>query len=152
MTKDKLAEQSEAVNQAFHQIWFAVMISRADFKKDIQNLSFIEKHLINMAYTNPDFILKDIRKRLDIPQTTLSSMVAKLEKLGYVRRVINRRDMRSFSLELTDRGRKMQAEHTQRDLEQARQIVLSLDKDEREPFVRLFRKVADGIARPSQTG
>jgi DNA-binding MarR family transcriptional regulator len=148
MTKDLLSKQTEAVNKAFHQIWYAVMFNRPDYKSEnIQKLSFIEMHLIGMAYDHPDMILKEIREYLRIPQTTLSSIIAKLEKQGILRRVINHRDMRSFSLEVTDLGREIRDTHKEHDYKQAKELVLALDENERDDFIRMFQKVANKMSK-----
>ena len=121
MNEDKQLKQIEAVNKAFHQIWYAVMFNRPDYKSDnVQKLSFIEMHLIGMAYDHPDMILKEIREYLRIPQTTLSSIIAKMEKQGLLRRVINHRDLRSFSLEVTAAGKKIRDTHKEQDFKQAK--------------------------------
>ena len=147
MNEDKLSKQIEAVNKAFHQIWFAVMFNRPDYKSEnIQKLSFLEMHLIGMAYDHPEMILKEIREYLRIPQTTLSSILAKLEKQDILRRVINHRDMRSFSLEVTDVGRKFLDAHKEHDFKQAKEFILALDEDERDEFIRMFRKVANKMS------
>jgi len=148
MSKDKLSKQIEAVNKAFHQIWYAIMFNRPDYKSEnIQKLSFLEMHLIGMAYEHPEMILKEIREYLRIPQTTLSSIIAKLEKQGILRRVINHRDMRSFSLEVTEVGKKIRETHKEHDFKQAKEFILALDVDERDEFIRMFGKVANKIGR-----
>jgi len=148
MSKDKLSKQIEAVNKAFHQIWYAIMFNRPDYKSEnIQKLSFLEMHLIGMAYEHPEMILKEIREYLRIPQTTLSSIIAKLEKQGILRRVINHRDMRSFSLEVTEVGKKIRETHKEHDFKQAKEFILALDVDDRDEFIRMFGKVANKIGR-----
>ena len=148
MTKDKLQSQIEAVNRAFHKVWYAVMFDRSDAKSEnIKNLSFMDMHLIGIAHEHPDYILREIRDILQVPQTTLSSIVSRMENQGYVRRVINHRDMRSFSLEVTEKGRQMYEEHKRNDREKAEQILLMLDEDERDDFIRLFEKVANSVGR-----
>ena len=148
MNEDKQLKQIEAVNKAFHQIWYAVMFNRPDYKSDnVQKLSFIEMHLIGMAYDHPDMILKEIREYLRIPQTTLSSIIAKMEKQGLLRRVINHRDLRSFSLEVTAAGKKIRDTHKEQDFKQAKELILALDDDERDEFIRMFHKVANKISQ-----
>jgi DNA-binding MarR family transcriptional regulator len=148
MTVDKLSKQIETVNNAFHKIWFAVMFNRPDYKSEkIKKLSFIEMHLIGMAYDYPDMILKEIREYLRIPQTTLSSIIAKLENQGILRRVINHRDMRSFSLEITELGRKIRDTHKEYDYKQTKELILALDENERDEFIRLFQKVANKLSQ-----
>ena len=148
MNEDKFHAQIESVNRAFHKVWYAVMFDRRDKKSEnIKNLSFLDMHLIGIAYENPDYILREIRDILQVPQTTLSSIVSKLENQDYIRRVINQRDMRSFSLEVMEKGREMFEDHKQSDREKAEQILLLLDEEERDVFIRLFQKVANGIGR-----
>ena len=146
MSKKISETQTKEVNEAFHKIWFAVMFNRPDYQSaDIQKLSFIEMHLIGIAANNPDMILKEIRDQLRIPQTTLSSIIAKLEKLNVLRRVINHRDMRSFSLEVTEHGRKIWETHKKHDLKQAEEILAALTEDERVEFIIMFQKAADRL-------
>lgn len=148
MTEDKFNAQIEAVNRAFHKIWYAVMFDRPDTKSEnMKYLSFLDMHLIGIANENPDYILREIRDILQVPQTTLSSIVSKLEKQGYVRRVINHRDMRSFSLEVMEKGKQMYEDHKRNDRKKAGQILMMLDEDERDAFIRLFQKVAAGVGR-----
>jgi DNA-binding MarR family transcriptional regulator len=98
-----------------------------------------------MAAEHPDMIMRAIREYLKVPQTTLSSIVTKLEKLDLVRRVINRRDMRSFSIEATSKGKEVIEEHHRIDNEQAQKVLLALDENERDEFIRMVIKIANSI-------
>ena len=148
MRKSTLNKQIKAIDKAFHQIWFAIMFNRPDYQsEDVQKLSFIEMHLIGIAYNNPDMILKEIRERLRIPQTTLSSIIAKLEKLKILCRIINPRDMRSFSLEVTDLGRQIRNTHKEHDYKQAKEMLLALEENERDEFIRMFQKAANNMSQ-----
>jgi DNA-binding MarR family transcriptional regulator len=97
-------------------------------------------------------ILKEFREYLRVPQTTFSSIVKKLEQLGLVRRVINPRDLRSFSLRVTEAGRQIVETHRENDLKQAREILLELDENERGEFVRLFEKAVHRMVRQPVEG
>ena len=145
METDEIAgDQINDLNEAFHKLWFKVMISRPESKsKQLKGLTFLDTHVISIAYEEPDVILKDIRERLRIPQTTLSSIVAKLEKRGLLQRVINPKDYRSFSLKITEEGKKMMDAHMKLDYEQSRHILDLLEAGERQEFIRLFAKVAN---------
>lgn len=147
MESEKLAAQVEAVDRAFHQIWFSIMFDRHEYaSENVQKMSFIEMHLIGLAYERPDMIIKELRHYLKVPQTTLSSIIAKLERQGYIRRVINPRDMRSFSLEVTEKGREIRELHSRNDLRQAREALLALAEDERDLFIRLIQKVGKAFS------
>ena len=142
----EFSKKIEAVNEAFHRIWFSIMFNRPDYQSEnVQKLSFIEMHLIGLAYDKPDMIIKELREQLKVPQTTLSSIIAKLEKQGYLRRVINPRDMRSFSLKVTAKGRKVREQHKQNDLKLAEEALLALEEQEREVFIELIQKVGSAF-------
>jgi DNA-binding MarR family transcriptional regulator len=146
MKEDKMVKQAEALNQAFHNILFSVMFARPDSQStEVQKLSFIEMHLIGLAGKQPDLIIKELRQYLKVPQTTLSSIIAKLEKTGLVRRVINNRDMRSFSLKITAKGKKIREAHEQADLKQAQGALLALTETERDIFIELLQKVGEAL-------
>jgi len=141
-TEKTLDEQINIVNTMFHEILFAMMFRRQDNgTEDIQKFTFAEMHLMGLAFYNPDMILKEIRDYLNIPQTTLSSIVAKLEKTGYLKRIINPRDMRSFSLELTEKGKSRFEMHQQSDYEQVKSVLLPLSEEERETFKEILLKI-----------
>ena len=145
MTDKKIAkDQINQFNQAFHKLWFKIMTSRPESKsKKLKGLTFSDIHVISMAYEEPDIILKDIREKLRLPQTTLSSIVAKLEKKELLQRIINPRDYRSFSLKITKKGKEMMDAHMKLDQQQNSHILASLEPGERQEFIRLFAKVAD---------
>jgi len=148
MNEDKLNKQIESINRSFHRLWFTLLFGRPDLLSDkFGGLSFTDLSVISMAGKNPDLILKEIREYLKIPQTTLSSIVAKLERRGFINRVINRRDMRSYSIEITDKGREILDEHNRIDYEQAKRVVTALDGKEREEFIRLFEKVSMNVSK-----
>jgi len=146
MDDTRLQKQVEQVDRTFHRLWFGILIGQSTFfSEQMEKLTFFDMHVIGIAYNRPDAILKEIREYLKVPQTTLSSIISRLEKRGYIRRVINHRDMRSFSLEVTDLGKKVLEEHKRLDREQARNVLISLDEEERDMFIRLLEKVASNV-------
>jgi DNA-binding MarR family transcriptional regulator len=132
-------EQVRFLNEAVHQIWFDIM--RPNWVSDkLRNLTFLDLHIIATAHQDPDLILKDIKERLHIPHSTLSSSVSKLERMGLVRRVINRRDLRSYSIELTKEGQEIMKEHERIDAEQVGKLMAPLSDHERKQLVSLVQK------------
>ncbi len=57
-----------------------------------------------MVAKKSDIIMKDICTSLDMPKSTLTNMVNRLERKGYLNRTISRRDLRSYGLALRARG------------------------------------------------
>lgn len=148
MIADHLHTQIEKVDKAFHAFWRGIMLGgKKSASESLKGLGFIDMQLIHIAYQRPDAILKEIREYLRVPQTTLSSVISRLEKAGFLKRVINHRDMRSFSLEITEKGKEVLEEHKRNDYEQAKSILLLLDENERDEFIRLMNKIAVGMGK-----
>ena len=135
-----LDRQVRIIDDAIHRMVFDMIRPNVDMEK-LRVLTFLDLHIISMAYEKPNKILKEIKEHLHIPQTTLSSSVSKLEKMGFIRRVINRRDLRSFSIKLTEKGNEILEEHMRMDRERAKHILMLLDKKERNEFVTLLKKI-----------
>ena len=136
---DSPDEQVRLLNEAIHRIWFNVM--RPNMLSDnLRSLTFLDLHVISTASDSPGLILKDIKDYLHVPHSTLSSSVSKLERMGLVRRVINRRDLRSYSIELTEEGKDVLREHARIDIEQAARIISPLTPQERKTLISLLEK------------
>ena len=135
----KSSQQVRILSEAVHKIWFDMM--RPNWVSDkLRNLTFLDLHIIATAHENRDLILKDIKDYLHIPHSTLSSSVSKLERMGLVRRVINRRDLRSYSIELTKEGKEIMKEHERIDAEQVGKLMAPLSQSERRQLISLVEK------------
>ncbi len=145
--------QAQDVNRAFHRVLHILLAHRQEFVDDrLHGLTFAELHVVIAANERPDLILKELREELDVAQSTLSSMVSRLERQGFVQRKISSRDMRSYGLQVTESGRRMVEEHHKLDEQQARQLADALGPDECTELVRLLDKVADNIQAPGNDG
>ena len=148
MYSDRLNKQIEQIDKAFHAFWRGIMLGGdKSVSETLQGLGFIDMQLIEIAYRRPEAILKEIRDYLRIPQTTLSSAISRLEKRGFLRRIINHRDMRSFSLEITEKGKEILEEHKKDDYEQSKGVLLLLEENERDEFIRLFIKISSKMGK-----
>ena len=145
MTKRNESPASE-VNRAFHRVLHVLLRRRQEYVDDrLHGLSFAELHVVIAACDRADLILKDLREELEVPQSTLSSMIGRLERKGYVKRAISPQDMRSYALQATAKGRRMVEEHRKMDQQQARQLAMALDEGECAELIRLLDKVADSM-------
>lgn len=112
----------------------------------IERLNNMEIEIIEIVYYKKDVILKEICTMLDIPKSTLTSAIDRLEKLNYVNRTISKRDRRSYGLELTDEGYKVQNEYSAFERRLSGDILSALDTDEeKQQLMELLRKIVDNI-------
>jgi Transcriptional regulators len=137
--------------QEFSDLWH-IMIQKAHYDKieekfpRIQELSTIEIGIINIVSKKPDVILKEICSYLDIPKSTLTNAINRLENRNYINRVISKRDRRSFGLLLTEEGKIAQKEHLDFENIVYGRIINSLDTDEeRKELFRLMKKIVENI-------
>ncbi len=77
------------------------------FDKDDYKLSDIEREIILHMYYRPEISLKEVSAHLDVPGSTLTSALDRLERKGLMTRVKKDEDKRSFKLVPTDEGRDM---------------------------------------------
>lgn len=111
-----------------------------------QGVTSIEISILGIVGESPDVILKEIGEQLQVPASTLTNAVDRLEKRNLLTRSISKRDRRSFGLILTDEGRKLYQEHEKAEQITWNKILGTLESDgEVELFLSLVKKIAEGI-------
>lgn len=111
-----------------------------------QGATPIELSILGIVGEDPDVILKDIIERLQVPGSTLTNAVDRLEKRNLLTRVISKRDRRSYGLSLTEEGQKVYSEHQKAEQLMWSKILSTLESDEEiELFLKFVEKVANGI-------
>lgn len=148
MTVDK--KNNEQI-QEFSDLWH-VMMKKSNFRKveekysRINGLTTIEISIISIVSQKPDVILREICAFLDIPKSTLTNAVDRLEKRNYINRVISKRDRRSYGLKLTEEGHLAQKEHLDFEKTVYGRILNALDTDEeKQELFKLLRKIVDNF-------
>ncbi|MFR1710195.1 MAG: MarR family winged helix-turn-helix transcriptional regulator [Clostridium sp.] len=143
-------ERDELIEE-FSKLWRIFVASSNQYRNKeefpkIDKLTTMEIGIIRIVYEREDIILKEICTMLDIPKSTLTSAIDRLEKLNYVNRTISKRDRRSYGLQLTDEGQAVKDEHLAFEKKLYGYILSALDtKDEREEFLKLFKKIVENI-------
>ena len=113
-----------------------------------------ELALLRTLVEEGPMITKALGGRFEVPVSTMTGLVDRMEKKGLVRRVRGRRDRRAIELEATPAGALALKEHA-RGLEAvARGILEALPERDQEALITILRRVwtrtADAGAR--QTG
>lgn len=138
----------KVVNDLLHLVQFGLRIDRLyDSSEHLKKITLVELHVLKLVCERPELILKEIREELDIPQSTLTSAIDRLEKRKLVRRVISDRDGRSFVPEVTEAGKRVQEEHDRIDEQVTRRLLDLLDsEEEREVFLQMLTKISQRLA------
>lgn len=109
----------------------------------INNLTMIDLSIIQMIEEYDDIIFKELSNTLNIPKSTLTSAIQRLEKQGYVTRRKSEIDGRQFHLSLTDKGSKAQEQHLETEAAIFGSLLSGLTPEDRELFVNLFAKAIE---------
>ena len=113
----------------------------------IQALSTNEIAILRIISEKEEVIIKDILEILNLPKSTLTSIIDRLENRNLIVRAISKRDRRSYKLELTEEGKLAQDEHIKFEEEVYGKVMISLDTyEEREGLLKLIRKIAENIS------
>ena len=135
------------LNELWHQ--FIIVMDYHDLEEryaKLNELSTIEIGVINLINQRPDIIFREICEHFQIPKSSLTSIVDRLEKKNYLQRVISKRDRRSFGLVLTEEGQAVQKEHDSFEYEICNRILCSLDtEEEKAVFIASLTKILAGL-------
>ncbi|MCI1580139.1 MAG: MarR family transcriptional regulator [Clostridium beijerinckii] len=147
MDKD-CKKQIDEFNILWHRMLFESSYKDIEAKYTrIKGLSDNEISIIRIISEKEEVIIRDILEILNIPKSTLTNMIDRLEKRNLIRRSISKRDRRSYKLELTEEGKKAQEEHIKFEEEIYGKVMISLDTyEERENLLNIMRKIVYNIS------
>lgn len=111
----------------------------------LEGVSKMELHILLLVQNRPEIILGEIKNKLDVPNSTLTGVIDRMEKQGLIERTISRRDRRSYGLEITEKGRAIRREHDRILLMITTKMLAALNEEERKTFIKLLSKVADNM-------
>lgn len=109
-------------------------------------MSMLDFRVLRVVSENPGKQIKDLLNILQVPNSTLTSVINRLEKRGIVKRVISPEDRRSFNLEITDEGKVIQEEHMKFDYEIAKKYLEATENDQEKEFlIKFLRRLAKSL-------
>jgi DNA-binding MarR family transcriptional regulator len=111
----------------------------------LKGISKMELHVLLLVQAKPDIVLGEVRDGLDVPNSTLTGVIDRMEEQGLARRRISARDRRSYGLELTEKGKEVRREHDRVLRTIATSMLSTLNEDERSTFTALLSKIADNM-------
>ncbi len=140
-------EQFQRFDDVMHKIYKRLRKLHGDIDTMFPGgITSSELSVLKVASKYPDAALKEISKYLDVPGSTLTSIVDRLEKRNLVKRVISKKNRRSYSLELTQEGIKISELHEAAEKELWKKVLGALEMDtERDTLINLLDKISRGI-------
>jgi DNA-binding MarR family transcriptional regulator len=110
----------------------------------LRKIDKIELHILLHVQENPDIRIGEIREKLDIPNSTLTGIINRMEKKNLLRRIITG-DKRSYGLELMDEGLRIRREHDRVLHMIAETMLEALTPSDQETFINLLDKVSASL-------
>lgn len=108
-------------------------------------LSLPQMHTIEVLGNSRNIRMKELSEKLGVSTGTLTVMIKRLEKGGYVIRQKDPDDGRSFLLDLTAAGEKVYDEHHMLHIRLSEHIVEILTSEEEKLFAQILQKVNDNF-------
>jgi DNA-binding MarR family transcriptional regulator len=136
----------DRLDNALHDIFRAMNLDRLPVHREngvfsAKNLSIMEIRILRNIDENEEMTLKDIREAVDLPNSTLTSIIKKFETKGLVQRYINSSDRRSYVLRITEKGHLINQGHRYFDRKIARTFMERIGNDDQvELFVEMVHK------------
>jgi DNA-binding MarR family transcriptional regulator len=85
--------------------------------------------------------LSDLSRRMNISAPTVTGIVDRLEKLGYVKRVPDRTDRRAINVDLTAKGKNIARKLRATLKRKWKGLLIQLPKRDQENYVRILGKI-----------
>lgn len=129
------------------QLWHEILMKSSTTEeiekyKSLMERSPIEIRIILIAGENHNQLLREYISQLNIPKSTLTCIIDRLEKKDYLQRTINPRDRRSFGLELAEKGRQFFQDYMSYQNDIGNRILNGLDEQEKKHLINLLTKIA----------
>ena len=140
MKKDEMIRFSESIIQFYEKLfsWEQAVAKNT-------GLSPQQNHTIDIVGSAGPIRMKPLAEKLSITTGTLTVMIDRLEKSGYVRRRKDPEDGRGFNIVLTEKGRLVHEEHHAYHLKLAEDILSHLDTGEVHLFSQMLTKINEGM-------
>lgn len=134
------------------QMWHEILMMSStseDVEKysELMNVSPVEIRILLMADSSPDLLLREYTSALNIPKSTLTSILNRLEKRHYLKRTISEKDRRSFGLVLDTNGTAFLQKYLQYQAEIGGRILGGLNGEEQQELISLLEKISSYMVR-----
>lgn len=136
--------EREEKTEKLRALWEQIMISNKleVCTDELKGTSVLDVSILRLLYNNAEIIPKEIAKKLNIPNSTLTNAINRLQKKGLIERKLNANDLRSLKLLLTDKGAHAIRNHHEAEKELIKSLLCILTDDESDSLIKIFGKIS----------
>ncbi len=122
-------------------------ISRKIFADILQttDIPHAQLFVIKVLFDNGPSRAADLGRELQVSAPTVSGIVDRLEKAGYVRRSPDKEDRRSVMIELTPEGKKLVSKLRDVFVRHWIEILGKISQEDAEKYLEILRKIKEAI-------
>lgn len=114
-------------------------------KNGISDLVSSHGAILVQLYRSDDLCMKDIAERVGKDKSTVTALVNKLVKLGYIYKVKNSEDSRITHLKLTDKGREVEEIFFKVSHVLVDRVYRGFDEQEKDHLIKMMNKLLENF-------
>jgi DNA-binding MarR family transcriptional regulator len=139
----------EKYYRLIHSLYSNIMLQEIEGMKNgvMKDVTFHEIHTIEIIGDLGQATMRELAKKADVKQSTMTVMIDKLIRKGYVERFGSENDRRVVNVRLTEQGRSAYEEHKKAHRNVTQFWLDILNEREREDLLRLMEKIAAHVER-----
>ena len=111
------------------------------YQLESSNLPPSEMYVLERLHFNNPIKFADISKNYNIPPSTLTGILDRLEKKNLIQRLRSIEDRRSIEIKVTENGEEVVKNHIKEDKCFIKNLLESLDEDKRATFLSLLEEL-----------
>lgn len=133
--------------EKFRVLWEQIMVSNKleACTEELKGAGILDVNILRLLFNNFEITPKEISGKLNIPNSTLTNAINRLEKKGFLERKLNTNDLRSLQLLLTDKGKQAILNHQAAERVLIGNIFNILSEDESTSLTNLFEKIVNNL-------
>lgn len=134
------------MNEKYSNILVEFFEKMTSWENDIvadRDISLAQMHLLEVVGNSNSLRMKELSDKLGVTTGTLTVMVHRLEKKGYLQKVKDKVDKRSYFIELTKIGRNEYEHHHQMHGHLIDEIVNALGDDNSSTFFKWLEEIQE---------
>ena len=133
--------------EKFRILWEQIMVGNKleVCTEELKGAGILDVNILRLLFNNSEIIPKEIAGKLNIPNSTLTKALNRLEKKGLVERRLNTNDLRSLQLLLTDKGKQAICRHHDAERILIENIFGILSETETDSLISIFEKIVEKL-------
>ena len=136
--KEELENLSNLLTELYNKFssWEESVIKSSKY-----NLTIAETHAIEVLGQVDEINMKQLAQKLGVSTPSVTAVIDRLEKKGFVVRVTPEKDRRMFLIKLTDKGLEVYNEHHKDHLKLAERIFSKIKKEDMKKFKEILNLI-----------